>query len=476
MTWSLAILDDGITDAAQTRFGKATAVEYDFYYQATDTDDGVPNTHADSVYLSALKTASAYDVIDYKVANAATGDYLSAPIEQALDQILAHPEVHVGAVNMSFGGPGYPYGFADEISQLADRGIPCVVAAGNGGTRAALEDPLYPAALPDVICVGSQDGAGHPSAFSQNGPAVDILADGENFPQSILAGTSFAAPQVAATVTQVEAIVSGLTGGPLGVAAVIDVLQEGGAGPRSRPDPADGATRYFLLDHQGSLDYAWAHYGGTPTRALEYIASYGDLIGALGANPNAGRLHFEHNGSVEERHISFDALDYIASYGDLVGAFGTDAYRGGAHYIATGVHEGRSVTFDGLEYVASYGDLIGAFGASERAGSSHFISNGFAEGRHTTFDGLEYIASYDDLIAAYGANRDAGATHFIKTGVHEGRFPDLFNAAQYLANYPDLQAAYGNDQDAATAHYITTGHLEGRTDDAPAHAAADFLF
>ena len=60
--------------------------------------------------------------------------------------------------------------------------------------------------------------------------------------------------------------------------------------------------------------------------------------------------------------------------------------------------------------------------------------------------------------------------------MHEGRFPDLFNAAQYLANYPDLQAAYGNDQDAATAHYITTGHLEGRTDDAPAHAAADFLF
>ena len=304
MTWSLAILDDGITNAAQTRFGKATAVEYDFYYQATDTDDGVPNTHADSVYLSALETASAYDVIDYKVANAATGDYLSAPIEQALDQILAHPEVHVGAVNMSFGGPGYPYGFADEISQLADRGIPCVVAAGNGGTRAALEGALYPAALPDVICVGSQDGAGNPSAFSQNGPAVDILADGENFPQSNLAGTSFAAPQVAATVTQVEAIVSGLTGGPLGVAAVIDVLQEGGAGPRSRPDPADGATRYFLLDHQGSLDYAWAHYGGTPTRALEYIASYGDLMGAFGANPTrrpaAFRAQWQRRGAAHQ--------------------------------------------------------------------------------------------------------------------------------------------------------------------------------
>src|SRR3954464_15691752 len=233
MTWSLAILDDGITDAAQARLGKATAVEYDFYYQATQTDDGVPNTHADSVYLSALRTAAAYDVIDYKVANAAMGEYLSAPIEQALDQILAHPEVHVGAVNMSFGGPGYPYGFADEISELAARGIPCVVAAGNGGTKAAFEGPLYPAALPDVICVGSHDGAGHPSTFSQNGPAVDILADGENFPQRNLAGTSFAAPQVAATVTQVEAIVSGLTGGPLGVAGGVAVGEGGGA--RARP-------------------------------------------------------------------------------------------------------------------------------------------------------------------------------------------------------------------------------------------------
>ena len=164
--------------------GKATAVEYDFYYQATDTDDGVPNTHADSVYLSALRTASAYDVIDYKVANAATGDYLSAPIEQALDQILAHPEVHVGAVNMSFGGPGI-------LTASPTRSANWPPGASRAWWRPAMAGPRprsrvrsIPPRSPDVICVGSQDGAGRPSAFSQNGPAVDILADGENFPKA----------------------------------------------------------------------------------------------------------------------------------------------------------------------------------------------------------------------------------------------------------------------------------------------------
>ena len=526
MTWSLAVMDDGITNALQTRIGKVTVVEYDYYYQFPDTDDGIPNTHGDKVTLSALSVSAVYDLIDLKIESAITHDISESAIEIALRDVLSDEEFSIAAINMSFGGPSYPFAFADEISQLANRGILTVAAAGNDGSHTSREFPAYPALLSDVIAVGSHDGFGNPSDFSQNGPGVDILADGEDMPSLGLDGTSFAAPRVAATVTHVQAIVDGLTGTRLSVGQMIDALQIGGAGPRSSPDPADGVTRYFLHDHAGSLDYAWYKYGGTPTTALEYVASHADLIGAFGVNTDLGRLHFEHNGSVEERAISFDGLEYIASYRDLSAAFHTNAYAGASHYIRAGHHEGRAVTFDGLEYIASYGDLIGAFGANQDAGSTHYIGSGYGEGRRAMFDGLEYIASYGDLIGVFGPNQDAGSSHFIRSGFVEGRITtfdglqyiashgdlivafgansevgsihyiglgygegrpaDTFGAAQYLANYADLRAAFGTDQDAATRHFVTHGFYEGRTDEPagaagfvealdPAAGSADFL-
>ena len=436
MTWSLVIMDNGITNRLQARAGKPTVAEWDFYDRHSETDDGIRTTHGNSVLLSALGVSRAYDVVDFKVATPVyEASYTPQAIEAALRSVLASAAgPTVGAINMSFGGYGYPHRFADEIDQLAARGVLCVVAAGNDGTSDRFERALYPAALPSVICVGSHDGNGRPSFFSSNGRMVDVLADGENVPRPGSHGTSFAAPQVAATVTHVQAIVDGLTGDVLGAAAMIGVLQQGGAGPRSRPDPADGRTRYFLHDHDGSLDYAWSHYGGTPTLALEYIASHPDLIFRLGADARAGQLDYERQGSIEQRAITFDALDYIASHGDLITAFGTNA----------------------------------------DAGASHYIHAGYGEGRTVTFDGLEYIASHDDLIAVYGPNEQGGADHFIRYGFGEDRDPDRFDAAQYLANNPDLQAAFGTDLEAATLHFITNGIFEGRSDEAVA-AAGDFL-
>ncbi len=462
MTWSLAILDDGVTNQQQASVGKLTAVEYDYYYDYPDTDDGVPDTHGDKVFASALRVSAAYDVVDLKVASAATGDYSVFAIELALRRILDSSDLQVGAINMSFGGYGYPDQFADELNELAARGVLAVAAAGNYGSESGLETPLYPAALPFVIAVGSHDGTGRPSGFSQNGAGVDILADGEDMPREGVDGTSFAAPRVAATVTNVQAIVHGLTGTVLNVTQMIDVLQLGGAGPRSEPDPADHHTRYFLHDHDRSLDYAWSHFGGTPTRALEYIASYGDLISALGADAGAGQRHFERAGSIEERTISFDALDYIASYADLVAALGANEGAGAAHYITAGSREGRTTTFDGLDYIASYADLIATFGLDERGGAVHYIANGSHEGRTTTFDGLDYIATYGDLIATFGANERAGAIHYITNGSHEGR-TTTFDGLEYIASYDDLIAAFGANEPVGATHFITNGSSEGRT-------------
>jgi hypothetical protein len=513
MAYSLVIMDDGITNALQAAIGRPTIAEYDYYYDFPDTDDRIPDTHGDSIYLSALSVSSAYDVIDLKVASAALGDYIPAYTEQALDDIVLNADSdNIVAVNMSFGGSSYPSAYADEISLLASRGIITVAAAGNGGTHSARESPIYPALLPDVIAVGSHDGRGKPSGFSQNGPGVDILADGEDMPAPDLDGTSFAAPRVAATVPHVQTIVEGLTGARLSVGQMIDALQLGGAGLLSKPDPADGTTRYFLHDHEGSLGYAWSSYGGNATTALEYVASHADLGNAFGANANAGRLHFVDFGAVEERAITFDGLEYVASHADLVAAFGATAHAGASHYIASGRHEGRAVAFDGLEYVASHGDLIAAFGADRDKGSTHYIHNGRQEARGTTFDATEYIASYGDLIAAFGVDEDAGSVHYITGGraegraasfdglqyvashgdliqafgangeiggAHyiafgygEGRAADTFDAARYLANHADLRAAFGTDQEAATRHYISHGFAEGRADEPAASAAA----
>jgi len=195
---------------------------------------------------------------------------------------------------------------------------------------------------------------------------------------------------------------------------------------------------------------------------LEYVASYSDLMNALGTNAQAGFDHYVNSGYAEGRSISFDGLQYIASYGDLVGAFGANADAGAAHYITNGRFEGRQATFDGLEYIASYGDLIAAFGPNADAGVTHYITAGFGEGRTTTFDGLQYIASYGDLIGAFGANADAGATHFITNGYAEGR-KATFDGLEYTASYADLIAAFGTNEPAATQHYITNGYAEGRS-------------
>jgi hypothetical protein len=240
----------------------------------------------------------------------------------------------------------------------------------------------------------------------------------------------------------------------------IIVGQDGGAG--------DGIDRLWNVE---SLLFA----GGTIASSaadspLEYVASYDDLMTALGANATSGFNHYVSAGCYEGRKVTFDGLAYIASYGDLMNALGANDEGGAAHYIVAGRFEGRAPSFDGLEYIASYPDLIDALGTNNDAGASHYIQAGRFEGRTTSFDGLEYVASYGDLIKVFhtevaaNPDPDIGANHYIAAGYAEHRAPDLFDAASYLAHYADLQAAFHGDLHAATVHYITQGYFEGRTD------------
>ena len=206
-----------------------------------------------------------------------------------------------------------------------------------------------------------------------------------------------------------------------------------------------------------------AQFMGQTFNALNYIASYPDLIRAFGDDQFFAAKHYFSNGIAEGRTVTFDPLAYIASYDDLIRAFGTDATAGAEHYIKNGFREGRSTSFNALNYVASYGDLIRAFGDNTADATWHYLKHGFAEGRTVTFDPLAYIASYKDLIGAFGDNATWGVEHYIHNGFSEGRTV-TFDPVAYLINNSDLGSCGFTAADVVE-HYIHNGFYEGRTTD-----------
>lgn len=115
--------------------------------------------------------------------------------------------VDLGAnvINMSFGtpetstDPQAPKPHARVVRYAAEHGCVLIAAAGNSGEK----ERFYPAALADVIAVGSADSAGRRSRFSTWGDHIALCAPGERITTVALhgyqcsSGTSFAAPFVA---------------------------------------------------------------------------------------------------------------------------------------------------------------------------------------------------------------------------------------------------------------------------------------
>lgn len=383
--WAVGIVDSGVTDEYEAIYG-ANLYEYDYYYRNSDTDGGRTVSHASYVAETIEQTNSALERIDLQISSN-SGSYISlSAAASAMNGLIALNDAgwHIGSYNLSWGGSYRYSGYLDEISALADRGIYAVAAAGNGGSSSSLELPTYPARLSNVISVGSHDGAGNPSWFSQDYPGyITVLADGENVPESGISGTSFAAPQVSAGVATVQAMADAALERRLTFDEAVDVLQQGGGATLSAPDPASGGTRYYLYNYAGSRNYFLAHYLDPDFSGYEYMASYGDIERAFSGDPSGARNHLVDTGVYEGREVSFDGLEYIASYGDLIAAYGTDRAAGAVHYLNAGRYEGRAVTFDGAEYLAANPDLQAAFGSDVAAATRHYITTGYHEGRST---------------------------------------------------------------------------------------------
>lgn len=115
--------------------------------------------------------------------------------------------VDLGAIviNMSLGSPrdhDDPHAVPPHqaVARYAlQHGCVLIAAAGNSGKR----EMFYPAALPEVIAVGSVDAQGHRSRFATWGPQIALCAPGEAVVgvgrrgYQTSSGTSFASPYVA---------------------------------------------------------------------------------------------------------------------------------------------------------------------------------------------------------------------------------------------------------------------------------------
>lgn len=194
-----------------------------------------------------------------------------------------------------------------------------------------------------------------------------------------------------------------------------DVVTGGGGA-----DELDGGPGLDVAVFEGSRSGATVITLGDRT----YVR---DGAGAVDTLRNFETLRFS-DGDVPVPPAGRDtALEYIASYPDLVAAYGADAEAGRRHLEAFGLREGREVGFDGYEYIASHPDLIRAYGADQDAGARHYIAFGLREWRDTDdFDAATYLAKYPDLTAAFGTDEQAAAIHFIRHGFAEGRTDDPF--------------------------------------------------
>lgn len=140
------------------------------------------------------------------------GEGTAADIAKGIDYAVAHD---ADVINMSLSGE-YSEAIDQAVQRAYEEGVVVVAASGNGGGNA---DTNYPAALDNVISVGSVAKNNQAYSGSNVGETVDLVAPGVSVISTSLAGdlgdesgyytsgtgTSYAAPHVAAVAALYKA-------------------------------------------------------------------------------------------------------------------------------------------------------------------------------------------------------------------------------------------------------------------------------
>lgn len=161
-----------------------------------NTDDG--NGHGTLVAQIAQQTAPDCKILPVKVYDRGTLNKTSLfSIYKGLRFVRnwknSHPKASV-AVNLSLGSKLSLTHVVNEIRRLKKRGVPVIVAAGNGSFNRL-------AKYKSTIAVGALDSTGNVEPWSSFG---DVYVHSQRFNgQAFAKGTSYAAPVVAAILAKV---------------------------------------------------------------------------------------------------------------------------------------------------------------------------------------------------------------------------------------------------------------------------------
>ena len=119
---------------------------------------------------------------------------------------------------------------------------------------------------------------------------------------------------------------------------------------------------------------------------------------------------------------SFDAKQYLANYGDLQKAFGADEAKARQHFIDYGIKEGRVDTAGGGTLKAENRDRRAKNFKAKTKALAAKRREGFLRGEEgATFDAKQYLANYADLQKAFGSDEDKARQHYRQYGAKEGR-------------------------------------------------------
>lgn len=201
----IAILDTGI-DPTHQEFAGRLLPGYNFVGNNTNTADD----HGHGTHVAGIAAATGNNsfgvaglawkspILPVKVLASNGGGYISDLI-RGMDFAR---ENGAKVMNISLGSTTSSKALEEAVDRALDADIVVVAAAGNNGTTT--NAPLYPAALPGVVAVGSTDTQDSRAGYSTTGSFLTVSAPGSAIYSTAkgggfttMSGTSMATPHVA---------------------------------------------------------------------------------------------------------------------------------------------------------------------------------------------------------------------------------------------------------------------------------------